>query len=593
MANSLAISLEPESQEALLSFGGESRAWLGIRQICMLAAPENCTSGFDWIRVPWWVILQKDKSIAYQCRTNGVVVTFDSAAQIQLKAAKKYGVPGNISRVVSGEELYEELNRKGFSRRLKTFQERNVLALLKNASGADFSVPGSGKTTEALAVFAFTKSAVSKLLVICPKNAFAVWEDEIQECFSRSPLVVRRLTGGATNIKELLANATFDVGLMTYHQVPNVTPTLLAFLSKNNTQIYLDESHKIKRGDAGVIGRALLDIASSSKEKLILSGTPLPNSVADLVPQMRFLYPALPIDEKNAIDAIDSLYVRTTKDELNLKPPRRILVPIRMTDGQEQVYRLLCSEIARDAKRLRPADSIALRKLGKSAIRLIQLASNPGLLVYAQPDIPEEFLPMLQEDSPKFAYTVHRARQLAAIGQKVIIWTSFVSNVEILAERLTDLDAVYIHGGVEAGSEEEEDTREARIKKFHDDPKCMAMIANPAACGEGISLHKVCHHAIYVDRTYNAAHYLQSEDRIHRIGLDPSVETNIEILFCDGTVDSSINNRLNMKAQMMMKVLNDRSLAIDPVPLDVDDFNITREDISDFLQSVSKFLESA
>jgi hypothetical protein len=31
-------------------------------------------------------------------------------------------------------------------------------------------------------------------------------------------------------------------------------------------------------------------------------------------------------------------------------------------------------------------------------------------------------------------------------------------------------------------------------------------------------LHKVCQNAIYVDRTFNAAHFLQSEDRIHRLG---------------------------------------------------------------------------
>ena len=48
----------------------------------------------------------------------------------------------------------------------------------------------------------------------------------------------------------------------------------------------------------------------------------------------------------------------------------------------------------------------------------------------------------------------------------------------------------------------------------------MILIGNPQKGGEGISLHKACHNAIYLDRDYDAGKYLQSRDRIHRIGLD-------------------------------------------------------------------------
>ena len=48
------------------------------------------------------------------------------------------------------------------------------------------------------------------------------------------------------------------------------------------------------------------------------------------------------------------------------------------------------------------------------------------------------------------------------------------------------------------------------------------------SASEGISLHKVCKRALYLDRTYNAAQYLQSRDRIHRIGSDIG-DVNISI----------------------------------------------------------------
>src|SRR5690606_35686406 len=129
-----------------------------------------------------------------------------------------------------------------------------------------------------------------------------------------------------------------------------------------------------------------------------------------------------------------------------------------------------------------------------------------------------------------------RARNLAREGQKVLIWSSFVRNVEYLAERLSDVGALYIHGGVDAGDEDVDGTREAKIKQFRDNPNAAVLVANPAAASEGVSLHDICHHAIYLDRTFNAAHYLQSEDRIHRFGLPADQDTRVEIVECVGTI---------------------------------------------------------
>jgi SNF2 family DNA or RNA helicase len=109
------------------------------------------------------------------------------------------------------------------------------------------------------------------------------------------------------------------------------------------------------------------------------------------------------------------------------------------------------------------------------------------------------------------------------------------------------------------------------------------LVANPAACAEGISLHTVCHHAIYIDRNYNAAQYLQSEDRIHRLGLPPDVITTIEILFTPDTIDESVKRRLNFKVKKMAEILDDNSLNIEVVEPDLDVEGLTEDDINDFL----------
>ena len=256
-------------------------------------------------------------------------------------------------------------------------------------------------------------------------------------------------------------------------------------------------------------------------------------------------------------------------------------------------------EVAREAaSALGMRSKQAFRALGRSVARLLMFASNPALLSaeigFAHADLLAAALS--EGEGPKMRYVLKRARALAREGRKVLLWSSFRSNVEYLAERLADLGAVYIHGGVDAGDEDDDETREGKIKLFHDDPNVMVMVANPAAAGEGVSLHRICHHAIYLDRTFNAAHYLQSEDRIHRFGLPHNQETFIEIVECEGSVDETVRERLGFKIGRMAEALDDPSLKPDPIPIDpsdIEDFDeystgLSQDDIQALLRDFSK-----
>ena len=117
----------------------------------------------------------------------------------------------------------------------------------------------------------------------------------------------------------------------------------------------------------------------------------------------------------------------------------------------------------------------------------------------------------------------------------------------------------------------------------------MVLVLNPSAASEAISLHKACHYAIYVDRSFNAAHYLQSEDRIHRLGLTSEEAPTIEIVECRGTIDEVIDQRLNFKVRTMAKALNDTSLNVESIPYDIDfsTDDITSDDIEAVMQYFS------
>ena len=118
-----------------------------------------------------------------------------------------------------------------------------------------------------------------------------------------------------------------------------------------------------------------------------------------------------------------------------------------------------------------------------------------------------------------------------------------------------------------------------RIQEFKDDPNPRVLIATPASLAESVSLHinsktkeKVCSHAIYLDRNFNGAQFMQSMDRIHRLGMKTD-EVVYHLILAKRTIDEKIDQRLKEKWDAMSFALNDSW----PTIIDYDG---TREDVS-------------
>ena len=140
----------------------------------------------------------------------------------------------------------------------------------------------------------------------------------------------------------------------------------------------------------------------------------------------------------------------------------------------------------------------------------------------------------------------------------MVIWCSFIATIQKLANILKSYKPLTVYGMIPRDDEEDdEDNRERRIETFMTSPIHNVLIANPASLAESVSLHRVCHHAIYVDRTFNGGHYLQSLERIHRIGMDPNVEPKYTIFMSKDTIDYDIDNRLETKKKRLQRFLDD------------------------------------
>lgn len=515
---------------------------------------------------------------------------------------------------VSLDSLADELRNAGFVRILKEFQLANLSRIMMLPHGADFSVPGAGKTTVALAAFALlrTRGEVERLVVVGPIAAFEAWKVDSVACFSAPPKV--SVHGGP---RSPIPHGT-EVLLTNYNRLAADYERIRNYVSEVPTQVVLDEAHRIKRGGAGVHGRAVLDLAYVARRRDILTGTPAPQSAGDLIALMRFLYPGqdrsiLPastyddarsrepevIRETSA--AIQRYFVRTPKSSLDIPDPIWHVVREPMGPIQHAIYDALVGryrgsfDLSTDSRR-------HFGRLGRIVMYLLEAGTNPALLVagsdeddergFAHPPLElkgdESMSILLQEytqyERPwKYEYVTNAVRDAAASGEKILVWSTFVRNLRGLARELKEYRPAMIHGGIppEDSAPPGSVTRELELRRFREDPECTVLLANPAAAGEGISLHHWCHKAVYLDRTFNAGHFLQSQDRIHRLGLDSSIETTFTLLLSADSIDEAVDDRLQQKVRMLAALMNDPGLVRVALPESDEDHQVPPADDGD------------
>ena len=512
---------------------------------------------------------------------------------------------GGLRLAISEEEIATRLTSLGFTRRqLKWFQIRDLRRLLSLQNGANFSVPGAGKTTVAFALHLLTSRPRQHLLVVCPKSAFPAWREVVDECMAPGAEQFQILAGSAQAVDALLRSGgrRFVINYDLLIQMPQVFG---AYLARQPVHLVVDESHRMKAGEASQRGALLLNLSPLTVRRDILSGTPMPQSENDLASQLNFLWPGQGLGReivqgRPAKDVLGDLYVRTTKEELGLPPRSTFFHQVPMGRGQMALYALARDESLRQLSGIRSGavDFVGARK---SVMRLLQLSSNPVLALRGMTKdivgINSGIVDQVVADGPslKMLAVADKARELAQRGRKSVIWTIFTDTIEQMLYMLADLNPVALYGAVPSGDISDPATREGQLFRFHHDPDCMVMVANPAAAGEGISLHTICHEALYLDRSYVSTHFLQSVDRIHRLGLADDVATNIHIFQTKapqglGSVDHSVSRRLARKIRALQQLLEDRDLnqialdeenAIEPV-----DYDVKLQDLVDLVEEL-------
>lgn len=518
-------------------------------------------------------------------------------------------------------------------RNLYDQQRVSAYHLAFSQNSCNFSVPGAGKTSIVYAAYSYLNQLdkndpkyVEKLLIISPLAAFRPWEDEYEECFGKKANSFR-LAGLplSTRDKILYSDSNYELLLTSYQSASNDNDikSLTSYLKRNKVMLVLDEAHKVKRVD-GKWSNAVLAISKYASSRVILTGTPCPYGYQDLYNLYKFIWPTkkiinisipalITLSESSAgpkmskvanlIDSISPYFIRIKKSHLGL-PEAINNKPsiIKMDDNQQEIYDYLAEkyieDIENDSGNFQSDDISTRLKRGKQ-IRLRQAATNPYILKFAIDKYLQEFgapsdssindekiLDLIESchpdkyTPPKYKAALNIIKEIIknpGSKGKVIIWTIFIKNIELLKIYLKNngISSEVIFG--ETPTQKEDDpkelqTREKIIAKFHsDDCPYKVLIANPFSVGESISLHKACHNAIYLEKDFNASLYMQSKDRIHRYGLKKDDQIEYYYLNSLDSVDETIHRKVLEREERMMDTIESQDIPL--LGLELNNYN--------------------
>lgn len=408
-----------------------------------------------------------------------------------------------------------------------SFQREATDAVKDLEYGAVFHEQGLGKTKIAIDIILYwlRMNIIDSVIVVTKKGLVPNWVREFGEHTHIKPKVLN--TNRSDNFYSF--NSPCRVYVAHYEVFNSEQKRLELFLKTRKVAVILDESQKIKNPEAKLTQSAFL-LAPLFVKRIIMTGTPIANRPFDIWAQVYFL------DQGNALgsdssefknkfnipksgasdsdealdfrrelsslfDQLSDFCVRETKDGGRIDLPKKVFSRIDCSWENKQwaLYqeykKYLAATIQQNGEFVEDNAEEALKRL----LRLVQIASNPKL-------VDESY----GVDSGKFLALDNLVEQIISKSEKVIIWSSFTGNVDIISKRYEHLNAKRIHGKMSY------EDRQSSVDLFLKDSMTKVLVATPGAAKEGLTL-TVANHVVFFDRGFSLDDYLQAQDRIHRI----------------------------------------------------------------------------
>jgi SNF2 family DNA or RNA helicase len=443
---------------------------------------------------------------------------------------------------------------------------------------------------------------VYRALVVCPKNVQANWANELRE-FSRVDGEVTILRGLTMDRVKLLLGALgrkretqrYTVFVCSYEMLVNMWDYLQAIIWD---LAILDEGHYIKAPDVRRHEYAMR-LRDRSRQRMILTGTPVCNTPLDLYAPFEFLekggsgftswsafrqfYGVYEIREgghKALVDVQNLPFMQERLARMAFVCRKAEALPdlplkmydvceVEMTSEQakcyERVSRALIEEIERDIAEAGDRRIVNVNNILTKLLRLAQVTS--GFMTYEVPrETPSgefcEFDKAIDrfDPNPKLEALVELLKDPEKTPyDKTIVWACWVQDIKTIAARLAieGIKAVTFYGATS------EEARAEAVRAYNEDPETRVFVGNPGCGGVGINLlgyptgrpelaQTNTTHEVYFSQDWSSPKRSQSEDRACRKG--QRLPVRITDLCVPKTIDEEIRARVLNKRMVALKI---------------------------------------
>lgn len=417
-----------------------------------------------------------------------------------------------------------------FKGELRTYQKAgyNWFSFLReyNFGGCLADDMGLGKTIQTLAMLQKFKeedeqnNTHSTSLIIMPTSLIYNWLNEAKKFTPKLKILAHT---GSTRNKDVSHFIKYDVVITTYGIIRVDVNEIQNFYFN---YIILDESQNIKNPSSKSFKSVRL---LKSRHKLVLSGTPVENSVGDLWTQLTFLNPGLlgtqAFFNEEYVQAIEK-----RKDEDKAKKLQAIIKPFVLRRTKEQVAAELPAKTEQIFYCDMSEDQAAYYEKTKSAYRNDLLSSmDDGTYAKKQVQLLQGLTALRQlanhpkmidenytSDSGKFENVIHTLDNVLKGGHKVLIFSQFVKHLNIFKCHFEkeNIPFAYLDGSTK--------NRGEIVSEFQENKDLKVFLISIKAGGVGLNLTQA-DYVFILDPWWNPAVEQQAIDRSHRIGQEKKV----------------------------------------------------------------------
>lgn len=390
---------------------------------------------------------------------------------------------------------------------------------------------GLGKTMQAITALRLLLYAreIRSVLLICPKPLVTNWQREF--ALWAPEVAVAVIEGDPDRRRWQWSRPQPPVKIANYELLARDAEMLAAEQTQFDL-VLLDEAQRIKN-PKGVTNDAICGL--QRRRSWALTGTPVENSPADLMGIFEFIAPRQlnPNMKPRALGRAVSDYVlRRTKDRVLADLPPKLFrdAELELTAQQRETYKL--AEEDGVLRLTEMGDEATIQHVFELILRLKQICN---------------FDPATGESS-KLERLVADLEEVAASGQKAIVFSQWVGTVGRLKQALTQLDPLEYHGKIPMRE------RDGVIERFRDEIRHRVLLMTYGAGGVGLNL-QFASYVFLFDRWWNPAVEDQAINRAHRIGITGPV-TVTRFLTLD-TIEERINQVLTEKRELFDTIFSD------------------------------------